>query len=244
MKPPLQPLQRLLWLLAPLLLATSLNAAEQPSSRTCRIVFLAAPDDAPESLHLFDGQKSQPVELPRLGLSPPYALPSGDIHIALLTDAIAPSQRGKPFPVPAGAPTAAIPAAATDLYLLLSHDPSNTVAPVKIQVIDANSASFKRGQMLWFNLTPNKVGGILGTQKVVFEPNSKKVIDPPAAVSGGYTVNLYHLPPGKDRGYPICESEWIYDSSARSVFFILMPENKRTPHIFGMFDSRTAETTP
>lgn len=219
----------------------SASAASDEPRRSCRIVFLAAPDGAPESLHLFDGEKSQPVDLPRLGLSEVYALPAGDIHIALLPKAVQTVTPGKPSPVPAGAPTAAIPAAMTDFYLLLSSDPANSVAPVKIQVIDANPAQFKRGQQLWFNLTPNQVGGILGSQKVRFEPNSRSIVDGPASSGGGYQVNLYHLPPGKKQTYPICETQWIYDPTARSVFFILMPTNKRTPHVFGMFDARTGK---
>lgn len=197
---------------------TTAAAASDSPHRTCRIVFLAAPDGAPESLHLFDGQKSQPVDLPRLGLSEVYALPAGDIHIALLPHAVQAASPGKPSPVPAGAPTAAVPAAMTDFYLLLTHDPANSVAPVKIQVIDADPAQFKRGQQLWFNLTPNQVGGILGSQKVRLGPHSRSIVDAPASSAGGYHVNLYHLPPGKNQTYPICETQWIYDPSARSVF--------------------------
>lgn len=227
-------------LLFTLWLATfsSLWAESGNPRRTCRIVYLAAPTGAPETLFLFDGEKSRQVDLPRLGFSEVYALPSGDVQIALLPEAVQAAAPGKASPVPAGAPTAALPAAMQDVYLLLTHDPENPVAPVKIRVIDADPGQFRRGQQLWYNLTPNLVGGLLGSQKVRFEPNSRKVIDAPTSSSGAYPVNLFHLPPGKQQTYPICETQWIADPTARSVFFIIMVGNKRTPNIIGMFDAR------
>lgn len=211
-------------------------AAPAGKARTCRILFLAAPDDAPEKLHLFDGKASQEVELPRMNLSPVYQLPSGDLTIRLL-----PAPAGDPKLVDARAPSARIAEEITDCYLLVNPDPKNPVAPVALQVINANPDKLRKGQMLWFNLTSNKVGGQLGTRQLAMEPNSRAIVDNPASGNDGYQVNLSFRIPGDERLYPLCETKWTHDPGSRTIFFILSRAGSRTPRIMGFPDSREEE---
>ena len=220
-----------------ILLLVSLGAhAAEKSARSCRILFLSGPDDAPEKLHLFDGAGSQEVELPRMNFSPVYQIRSGAIILAMLPSPPAPA--GSPPVIPAGAPTAAIAETITDFYLIVSSDPANKVAPVKMQVINADAANFKRGQMLWYNLTDSKVGGLVGTRKLLVEPNSRLILDPPANGLEDYHVNIHFLPPGKERTEPLCETNWTHDPRCRSVFFILKPAGSLIPRILGFPDFR------
>ena len=64
------------------------------ADRTCRILFLGAPDKAPEKLQLFDGAASREVELPRMSFSPVYQLRSGAGALALLPSLPAPADGG------------------------------------------------------------------------------------------------------------------------------------------------------
>lgn len=221
-----------------LLLAFLSAAAAAPTgkARTCRILFLAAPADAPEKLHLFDGKASQEVELPRMNLSPVYQLPSGDLTIRLL-----PAPAGDPKLVDARAPSARIAEEITDCYLLVNPDPKNPVAPVALQVINASPDKLRKGQMLWFNLTPNKVGGQLGTRQLAMEPNSREIVDNPASGNDGYQVNLSFRIPGDERLFPLCETKWTHDPGSRTIFFILSRAGSRTPRIMGFPDSREEE---
>ena len=65
-----------------------------------------------------------------------------------------------------------------------------------MQVVDADAAHFKPGQMLWFNLTQNKVGGIVGTRKLAINPNSRLILEAPANRLEEYHVNIQFVAPG------------------------------------------------
>ena len=234
-------LLRLFLLLLPamalILPATAQDKPKPP--RTCRILFLNGPASAPQKLHLFDGVSSQEVDLPRMNFSPVYQIHSDATALALLTETPAPAPKaGTPPSIPAGAPTATLTASMTDFYLILSSDPANKVAPVQIQVIHADAANFKDGQMLWYNLTDIKIAGILGSRKLLIEPKSRIILDAPAARMEDYGVNIRYLPPGKAQTEPLCETRWTHDPRSRSVVFILMPEGSLIPRIFGISDFR------
>ena len=231
---------RTAFLLALLLLSPVVRAAEK-SNRSCRLLFLNAPDDAPEKLHLFDGVSSQEVELTRMGFSPVYQIRAGDLTLALLPKAPeAPTGAGSTPVIPPDAPKAVIPAAMTDFYLLVSSDTANKISPVKLQVINANVGNFPRGHMLWFNLTDSKVGGVIGSGKLLIAPNSSTLLPPPAAKMEDYHVNIQFIPPGKDSAEPLCETNWTHDPRSRNVFFILKPTGSLIPRIMGFPDFREA----
>ncbi len=214
------------------------TAADQASSRTCRVLFLAKPDHAPKSLFLFDGMTSQEVELDSMSFSPVYQLGAGNITVALLPAPPKPAADGSTLAIPAGAPKAAVKEGVTDFYLIVSSDPANKIAPVRIQIINANGGSFRAGQMMWYNLTDCVVGGIVGSNKLRINPNSREILNAPANGSEDYPVNIQYVPPGKKRSEPLCESRWIHDPRSRSIFFVLKEPNSITPHIIGIPDYR------
>lgn len=211
-------------------------ARETAKERTCRILFLEGPDSAPRTLHLFDGSRSQEVELPRMNLSPVYQLPSGKLTLALL-----PAAPADPRKLPVGAPSVMVSDSVPDFYLLLTSDPSNTIAPVRMQVINAAADQLKRGQMLWFNLTNFQVGGRIGSQKLIIHPQSTVTLDPPAPGATNYPVDLAYRMPDKEAVYPICETQWLHDPRSRSLAFILAKPGVRTPRVLVFPDYRHAE---
>lgn len=219
--------------LALLLILPALASAQSKGGRSCRILFLGALQDAPKKLQLYDGTASQEVELPRMNFSPLYKLSAGDLTICLL-----PSAPLKPEEVAPGAPKAAIAAGITDCYLLVSSDPANKVAPVRLQVIDADGTKFRKGQMLWFNLTTNSVGGQLGSRQLAMAANTRTIVESPVAKDGEYNVNLSFRLAGSDQLYPLCETKWTHESNSRSVFFIVMEPGSRAPRILGFPDFR------
>lgn len=226
-----------------LLLIVGLSAfTAEAASRTCRILFLSGPADAPEKLHLFDGTSSQEVELTRMGFSPVYSIAAGELSIALLPKPPpATPEPGATSVVPVGAPTAKISEDVADFYLLVSGDPANKVAPVKIQVINANADKFLLGHQLWFNLTDCRIGGLVGSRKLVVEPNARVILDPPTSGAEDYHVNIQFIPPGKERAEPLCETNWSHQPKARSVFFVLKPQGTMIPRILGFPDFRFEE---
>lgn len=220
------------------LVSLTAHAAEA-TPRTCRILFLNGPATAPQKLHLFDGVNAQEVDLPRMNFSPVYKISSDATTLALLKEPPVPaSKAGTPPTIATGAPTATLTASMADFYLILSSDPANKVAPVKIHVLNADATNFKDGEMLWYNLTDIKVGGILGSRKLLIEPKSRIVLDAPTTRMEDYEVNIRYLPPGKTQTEPLCETRWTHDPRSRSVNFILMPEGSIIPRIFGISDFR------
>ena len=111
-----------------LLLPAAAFAAKAPE-HTCRILFLDGPDDAPAILQLFDGAKCREVDLPRMNFSKVYQLPGGPLKLRLLPDPPA-----DPANVPPEAPGVTVAEGIADFYLLVTSDPANPIAPVRMQV--------------------------------------------------------------------------------------------------------------
>jgi len=209
------------------------HAQEKEAKRTCRIIFLERPAGAPVTMHLFDGAASREVDLPGMNLSKVYDLPSGKLSLTLLNAPL-----GDPKELPPGAPSAAVPENATDIYLLVMGDPANKVAPVRLQVVDAGAAKLRRGQTLWFNLTKLTVGGKLGSETIVIKPLSRAVMDAPRSDGGDYPVSLGYRMEGKEHLYPICETRWTHDPRSRNLGFVIARENSSAPRVLVFPDFR------
>lgn len=216
-----------------LLFLTCAAFGQREKDRTCRILFLERPSDAPLTMHLFDGAASREVDLPGMNLSKIYDLPPGRISIALL-----PAPLANPKELPPGAPTATVPETVTDMYLLVVSDPANKVAPVRLQVVDASAAKLRRGQTLWFNLTELKVGGTLGSETIVLQPKSRAVMDAPRNDAGDYPVSLAYRMEGKEHLYPICQTRWSHDPRGRNLGFVITRPGSRTPRVLVFPDFR------
>ena len=216
-----------------LLLLPAAALAQQAPKHTCRILFLDGPDNAPEKLQLFDGTKSREVDLPRMNFSKVYQLPAGPLELRLL-----PAPPADPAKLPPGAPTAAVAGDIADFYLLVTSDPANTVAPVRMQVINAGADKLKPGQMLWFNLTRNPVAGTLGSEKLTIQPGTRATLNAPATGNQDYQVNLSFRIPGNPRIYPLCETKWRHDPRSRSVAFIITEQGSRSPRVLVFPDYR------
>lgn len=208
------------------------NAAETP--RTCRILFLAKPASAPEKLYLHDGINTQEIEVNSLSFSPIYPIAKDSRALAILTQRPANPAESPP----SQAPKALLSENTQDFYLILSSDPHNKIAPVRLQIIDADAKQFRAGQMLWFNLTDHTLGGLVGTQKLLLAPKSKLVMHAPTLRDSDYPVNIHYLPTGQKQQEPLCETRWIHDSKTRNVLFVLQETGTITPRIIGIPDFR------
>ena len=226
---------RYLSTLVSLIICSTSFAAEPPpkAGRTCRILFLAAPENAPKTIYLNDGITTQPVELPSLNLSNVYKLASGDVALRLT-----PTMPTEEHPIPAGAPLVAVPDAVTDCYLLVSSDPKNLVTPLKCQIVNANPEGFRSGQMMWLNLTPYQVGGQLGSRTLNLKPNSQSIVDSPKTGAGSYPVKIGYNPGKEQKSALIVSTEWPHNPIGRNVVFVMMLPNSKIPRIKGFSDYR------
>ncbi|MEX1116624.1 MAG: hypothetical protein WEB53_15370 [Akkermansiaceae bacterium] len=226
---------RILLLTLSLLLPLPAFAQPKGSLRTCRILFLSPPPDAPRKLHLFDGTTSREVHLPEMNFSEVHTLPAGNLTLYLLTTPLVAGEV-----IPAGAPSAKVQENVSDCYLVISGDPSNTVVPVRFQIIDAGHTRFPKGRMMWFNLSPKTIGGDVGSSKLVMKPNTRVLLDAPARGAEPYQVNLSYRLPDDPRYYPICQTQWIHDPRSRMVVFVIGTGGRSTPQVIGFNDFREA----
>jgi len=215
------------------LLSLTTAYAEKTAVRTCRVLFLNGPDSAPDTLHLFDGARSQEVDLPRMNLSKVYELPAGPLTLRLLDKPVT-----DPKDLPASAPSATVAETMLDLYLLVTSVSTDSSSPLRIQVINANSDQLRTGQMLWFNLTQQDIGGIVGTQKLMLRAQSRQVMDPPANNNEEYEVNLNYRRDGSESLYPLCETKWRHDPRGRNLAFVINETGARTPRVMVFPDYR------
>jgi hypothetical protein len=215
-------------------LASILPAAEV--NRTCRILFPGGPEQAAGKYYLFDGISSQEVTLPRLSLSPVYKLRPGDIKIRLLT-----SPMTKHEEVPPGTPEVTVPASVSDIYLLVSNDPDNSVLPLQMRVVNANYDKIRLGEMLWFNLTHKHLAGKIGKSSLNLAANASAVIHEPASSPGEYPVEIYFRVPGDERTHPLIESQWHHDPRSRCIVFVFDEGRRRAPRVMSFSDFRQIE---
>jgi hypothetical protein len=205
----------------------------QEAAHSARILFLNGPQGASGPYYLFDGKKSQEVELPRMSFSPVYDLRPGNYKLWLLT---------KPpidvKSVPEGAPFVMVPAEVTDFYLICGVDPSNQILPIQMRLVNANADKIGRGELLWFNLTAKSVAGKIGSRNLQLGPESNSLVKEPATGDKSYPIELYFRVKGDDRTHPLIESQWSHDPKTRSVVFVFDEGKRRAPRVMAFSDFR------
>ena len=226
-------MSRTLLILLTLMVPIIGRAQEKQPERTFRILFLNPPPDAPKKLFLFDGVSSQEIGLSGMEFSDVHQVAGGATELHVLTSPVS-----KPEEVPDGAPSARIAPSVADFYLVATGDGSNKVAPVRIQLIDAGSDKFRKGQMMWYNLTGTPVGGKLGSRKLALRSQSRMIVDAPANGNEPYEVNLTYTLPDDPRFYPICQTQWVHDPRSRMLVFVSGGANNTAPRISGFKDFR------
>ena len=112
----------------------------QDREQTCRTLFLNGPQQAASDYYLFDGERSQKIELPRLSLSPVYKIRPGGTGLWLLTAPV-----GDVEEIPEGSPSVVVPAGVLDFYLLIARDPTNKTLPLRMQLVNVNHDRIGRG---------------------------------------------------------------------------------------------------
>jgi len=181
---------------------------------------------------------SREVDLPRMNFSKVYQLPGGPLNLRLLS-----SPPDDPTKIPAAAPGVAVAEGLGDFYLLVTSDPANPVAPVRMQVINAGADKLKSGQTLWFNLTKDTVSGVVGTETLKIQPATRETLNAPATGNRDYPVKLYFRIPGNEHLYPLCETKWRHDPRSRSVAFIITENGARSPRVMVFPDFREPPAT-
>jgi hypothetical protein len=213
-----------------------LCAEESGNTRTCRIFFLERPPTAPAEAYLFDGTESHQVSLPSRNFSGVVKLPTGKLTLSLT-----PNEIVLPEELPEAAPSIVIPEKDTDLYLILTSDPANTVLPIKLQSVSLNQ-KIEAGETLWVNLSNHIIIATLEKESVTIPPKKIIISQPPLDKSGYYTAKFEYRKGTAGKLLPIMTKYWWLDRSSRNLGFIIGNQN-RLPKIFTIRDRRDPEMT-
>lgn len=80
-----------------------------------------------------------------------------------------------------------------------------------------------------------------GHRKLCFRLKSQKITNAPAKGTKDYHVDIYYQIPGKKDVWPICETKWLHNPSARIIMFVLPEASSRVPRIMSFTDFREKE---
>lgn len=207
--------------------------------RTCRILFLNKPADAPDEAFLFDGKTSHKVSLPSMNFSQLVKLPSVTFPDGKFTIWLTPEKIEKAEEFPSGAPSVTLPNHATDIYLILASDPSNDILPVRIKPLNVDDSKLKPGETLWINLTPHKIAAKLGEAQLVIDPMKQAVSSPPLEENGYYKAQFIYQRDAKGDFLPIMRKSWWFDATSKNLGFMIS-SGARLPKIFTFRDRRSS----
>jgi hypothetical protein len=214
------------------LLPLPAQTKEQSKEKSCRVIYLQRPQDAPTEAYLFDGAVSHKVELPGMNFSDVVKLPAGDITLGMT-----PGPVDMPENFPKGAPTLKVPAHVLDLYIIVGSDPANAVFPVRMLALDVSTGKLKPGETMWVNLTGHRIEARLGKESLDVPPKGRAVGKAPLKASGYYTVRFAYQPRDGMELLPIMSKSWWHDATSRHLGFII-ESGGRLPRIFTFRDYR------
>lgn len=205
----------------------------EDAGRSCRILFLNPPKDAPKSLQLFDGTSCQEVHLPGMNLSPAYRIAAGTKTLHLLADTLEDAAA-----LPPGAPSVDLPAGGGDFYLILTSDPQNAIVPVAARALHP-VPDLRKGQLFWINLTEMTIEGTLGEEELKLEPSGTQILDAPTKKRGAYPVALAYPTPGDDTpARSMSQTQWLHDPESRQLVVVFLNEETDAPRAIAFPDFR------
>lgn len=213
-------------------MTTDPDAEISSGDRTCRIVFPERPNDSPKVAYLYDGRKSQQVNLPSMNFSKVIGLPRGELTLLLTPDEVT-----DPENLPPNAPRLKIPENVQDFYIFMSPDPSNPVLPLRMNLVNTSDGRLEPGETLWFNLTEHRIVAMLGDNKMSITAKNSTVSEDPIPESGYYRAKFAFQPQSKGEFFKITEQHWWHDTESKHVGFIV-PTGGKLPRIYYFRDFR------
>ena len=147
------------------------SAQDSTTTRSLRLLYLQAPEDAPAYVFLVVGKGGKEIDLPRLSISTNrLALPAGVIRVYVATKA--PS---KDNPLPPDAPFTDIPAGMNDPLVVLL--PTGGAGPLAFRMLPVEFARTKapEGAIVWLNLSTRAITSQLGSSRAVVAPPRRSI---------------------------------------------------------------------
>lgn len=211
------------------------DAADTPgsSSRTCRLLYVQAPFDAPDKVVLVVDKDSTEVDLPRLTISNARVkLPAGPVRV--YAAAKAPT---KAEPLPAGTPFVDIPEAMSDALIVLL--PNGQPGPLSFIMlpVEFNKGRAPEGAVIWFNLSDRIIYAKLGEAAVTVNPRGSALSMPTVGIDQPYVVYVDASPvPPETETVPVVRGSWVKEARMRNLLFVVPDPSRTVPRILSIPD--------
>lgn len=212
--------------LAALLLFVSLMPLP---ARMVSAIFFQAPDDYPEQIYMHAGDKSIPLQLPRMNLGQWIKFPAGDLVLRFTKEPVDPA-----LGIPAEAPAVKVSAEWSEVILLFAPSPQNLNFPFTVTALPASMSQFKPGEMMFFNRSKFGVGGKLGAKSIWVKPGTTAKIADPIGNDGDYSVKLAYSANNDPKTLPLADTTWRYGSEERMLLFILPDVERGVPRVWSV----------
>lgn len=186
-------------------------------NRVARVLYYGAPANAPEVAFVHQAEMpSQEVELGRHNFSDSFDLGPGAIRLALLPSALPEGE-----PVPAGAPSVAIPEGWNKVLILVFKDKSNPIMPIQLKAINANDDEFGPGELYFVNFSEMTVFGMVGEKRLISKPRTAETISAPRSGRGKYMLKLNAFKDDPEKRRRLIQQRCHYDPTARVLTFMV-----------------------
>jgi len=206
------------------------------SVRTCRLVFPEKPGGSPKFVYLYDGDANHRIYLTGVNFSKVIKLKSGDITLVM-----APKPISDPENIPAKYPKLRLPKEVRNFYIFLAPDIKNKVLPLRMRMLNIDTAKFDIGDTLWYNFTRHNVVAKLGESKLLLPPGKSAISKKPRRESGYYDAAFMYQPNSTGKYRRITEQRWWLDVESRNVGFVAN-RGGRLPKIYFFRDFRSKLT--
>jgi hypothetical protein len=215
-----------------LALATGLVAAPAASSpRALRMVYVQAPENAPEKIYLLVGNDAKAVremDLPRMSVSTNRCeIPAGVVRVSA-----AMKKPTRDDPLPANAPFVDIPESMQAPLLVLL--PSGDTGPLAFRMLPVEFSAdvVPDSSVVWFNLTERTVYAKLGSAQVVVAPRRSGTVVPSGKVGDNYPVMVDLSPDdGEADTVPFLRARWAKDADRRDLIFVVNDVGRKYPRL-------------
>jgi hypothetical protein len=210
------------------------SAQDSTTTRSLRLLYLQAPEDAPAYVFLVVGKGGKEIDLPRLSISTNrLALPAGVIRVYVATKA--PS---KDNPLPPDAPFTDIPAGMNDPLVVLL--PTGGAGPLAFRMLPVEFArtNAPEGAIVWLNLSTRAITSQLGSSRAVVAPRQAVIQLPSVRTGDVYPVSVVLAPDqGETEGVPLMKSSWVKEPGQRHLLVVVPDDRRNVPRIIDIPES-------
>lgn len=198
------------------------------ADRLARILYHGAPVDAPKNAFVYQKNKApQEVVLERRNFSKSFELAGGDLRLAFMPSVL---PEGAVFPVEA--PALVIPKQWKKVLILVFHDPTNPIMPIRLQALNANDNVFGPGELLFINYSDISIFGLVGEKKLLLHPETTEVVSHPIPKMGEYQVKLDSVENDIESRRWLMRQTWRHQPKVRRVVFVLPLPAPRTVKLY------------